>query len=322
MRNATCTTIAPTGSISILAGCSSGIEPIYKLAYRRRALDGQEFVEVHPLLEHIGRRDGWMTDAVREALLEGTPATQVSAIPDRLAEALVTAHEVAPEWHVHMQAGFQAYVDNAVSKTVNLPASATVEDVDRVLRLAYKLGCKGTTVYIDGSRQGQTFSSAGGPKETVKPNGITPRPRSRVTSGQTFKAKVGCGTIFTTVNFDEEGLSEAFSSLGRSGGCPSQSEATCRVVSAALRCGVDPAVLIEQLKGIRCLSTCVAKKDNKDICVLSCPDAIGRAIEEALGGKSNAPDNVIRNPCPECGLSLRKESGCLVCANCGYSKCG
>ncbi len=104
--------------------------------------------------------------------------------------------------------------------------------------------------------------------------------------------------------------------------CPSQSEATCRAVSAALRCGVDPTVLIEQLKGIRCLSTCVARKDNKDIVVLSCPDAIARAIQEAMGGNGDVPESVILNPCPECGQSLRKEAGCLVCANCGYTKCG
>jgi len=321
MRNAAITTIAPTGSISIISMCSSGIEPIYRLAYRRRALDGREFIEVHPLLERIGRRDGWMTDTVREALLEGTPVTQISAIPKPLAGSLVTAHEIAPEWHVRMQAAFQEHFDNAVSKTVNLPANATAEDVDEVLRLAYRLHCKGTTVYVDGSRQGQTFSAANNSKKSATPNGTTPRPRSRVTSGQTFKARVGCGTIFTTVNRDDKGLAEVFAVLGKVGGCPSQSEATCRAVSAALRCGVDPAVLIEQLKGIRCLSTCVARKDNKDIVVLSCPDAIARAIQEAIGGNDEVED-IVLNPCPECGQSLRKEAGCLVCTNCGYTKCG
>ena len=322
MRNAAVTTIAPTGSISIIAGCSSGIEPIYMLAYRRRALDGQGFIQVHPLLGRIGCREGWMTDAVRDALLDGTPATQIEAIPKPLAEALVTAHEVAPEWHVRMQAAFQEHVDNAVSKTVNLPENAVAADVDSIFRMAFELRCKGITVYRDGSRQGQTFSTADGTKKPATPNGTTPRPRSRVTSRQTFKARVGCGTIFTTVNRDDEGLAEVFAVLGKMGGCPSQSEATCRAVSAALRCGVDPAVLIEQLKGIHCLSTCVARKDNKNIVVLSCPDAIARAIQEAMGVHTDVPAGVILNPCPECGQALRKEAGCLVCANCGYTKCG
>ena len=322
MRNAAVTTIAPTGSISIIAGCSSGIEPIYMLAYSRRALDGQGFIQVHPLLERIGRRDGWMTDAVRDTLLDGTPATQIEAIPKPLAEALVTAHEIAPEWHVRMQAAFQEHIDNAVSKTVNLTANASIADVDSIFRMAFELRCKGITVYRDGSRQGQTFSAADGVKQSATLDGRIPRPRSRVTSGQTFKARVGCGTIFTTVNRDDEGLAEVFAVLGKMGGCPSQSEATCRAVSAALRCGVDPAVLIEQLKGIRCLSTCVARKDNKDIVVLSCPDAIAQAIQEAISGNDEVPESVTLNPCPECNQSLRKEAGCLVCANCGYTKCG
>ncbi len=322
MRNAAVTTIAPTGSISIIAGCSSGIEPIYMLAYRRRALDGQGFIQVHPLLEQIGRHDGWMTDTVRDALLDGTPARQISAIPKPLAESLVTAHEVAPQWHVRMQAAFQEHVDNAVSKTVNLSENASIADVDSIFRMAFELRCKGITVYRDGSRQGQTFSAADATKKPVMVNGTTPRPRSRITSGRTLKFRMGCGTLFVTVNRDEQGLCEVFANLGKAGGCPSQSEATCRAVSAALRSGVDPKVLVDQLLGIRCLSTAMARKGGKDVEVLSCPDAIARAIEEVMGGNSYVPEGVILNPCPECGQSLRKEAGCLVCANCGYTKCG
>jgi len=159
VRNASCTTIAPTGSLSILAQCSAGIEPIYSLAYCRRALDGRGFIQVHPLLERIGRRDGWMTDVVRKALLDGAPATAIQSIPRGLAEALVTAHQVSPEWHVRMQAAIQEHTDNAVSKTVNLPAGASAADVDKVLRMAFELGCKDTTAHRDGSRQGQTLST-------------------------------------------------------------------------------------------------------------------------------------------------------------------
>jgi len=325
MRNASCTTIAPTGSISIIAGCSSGIEPIYSLAHRRSALEGQEFIQIHPLLERIGRRDGWINDRVREALLEGVPATDVSGIPNGIAELLVTAHEVTPDWHVLMQSAFQENVDNAVSKTVNLPNSAGAAEVDKVFRMAFELGCKGITVYRDGSRSGQTLSTLNDKGVTASGSGPTPRTRSRVTSGQTFKFRMGCGTLFVTVNRDEAGLCEVFANLGKAGGCPSQSEATCRAVSTALRSGVSPKELIEQLRGIRCPSTAAARKSHNGIDVLSCPDAIARAIEEALGG-STSLDGAAEQPagrsCPFCGQHMRREAGCFVCDSCLHNSCG
>jgi len=158
VRNATCTTVAPTGSISIIAASSSGIEPLFAVAAGRRIL-GNTFAELHPLVEEIGTREGWMTGRVRQALLAGVPPARISRFPRELASLLVTAHEVAPESHVRVQAAFQKHIDNAVSKTVNLPASAGREDVDRVFRLAYELGCKGITVYRDACREGQTLSS-------------------------------------------------------------------------------------------------------------------------------------------------------------------
>ena len=137
---------------------------------------------------------------------------------------------------------------------MNLPETATVEDVDKIFRRAYQLGCKGITVYRDGSRKGQTLTVAGKVQKLPTVVITTPRPRVRVTRGQTSKFRMGCGTLFVTVNRDEQGLCEVFANLGKAGGCPSQSEATCRVVSAAMRAGVDPNVLVEQLKGIRCLT--------------------------------------------------------------------
>jgi ribonucleoside-diphosphate reductase alpha chain len=325
MRNACCTTIAPTGSIGLIAGCSSGIEPVFSLATKRRALEGQEFISVHPLLEELGRRDAWMNQRVREALLEGVPPRDVPGLPKALADVLVTAHEVAPEWHVRVQAAFQENIDNAVSKTVNLPASAAVEDVDRVFRLAYDLGCKGITVYRDGSRQGQTLSAAAKTTvaETACPKALAPRPR--VMRGQTSKHRAGCAPVYVTVNKDEHGLpKEVFAALGNGGGCPSQSEATCRAISAALRSGVDPRVLVEQLKGIRCLSTSVARKSGANIDVLSCPDAIARAIEEAIGEAPEAGPEVepTGRPCPHCQRPMRREAGCFVCDRCQFSSCG
>jgi ribonucleoside-diphosphate reductase alpha chain len=321
MRNAACTTIAPTGSISIIAECSGGIEPIYSLAYKRRALDGTEFVQVHPLLERIGTEHGWMTDKVRQALISGTPVEKVREIPARIAEVLVTAHQVAPQWHVRIQAAFQSNVDNAVSKTVNLPADATVEDVEGVFQLAYRLGCKGVTVYRDNSRQNQVFSATEVAEEPDRA-ALQPRPRARVTAGKTSKFRMGCGTLFVTVNRDDKGLCEVFANLGKAGGCPAQSEATCRAVSAALRSGVDPRAMIDQLGRIRCLSAAVARKSNKGVDVLSCPDAIARALQEALEGAEPAEKQWHVKKCPECGQSLRLEASCDVCRNCGFSSCG
>jgi len=324
LRNATCTTIAPTGSISLLAGCSSGIEPIHSLVTERRALDGQTYVELHPLLRQLGEEKGWMSGEVRAALLEGVPVAEIPGIPEPLARVLVTAHEAAPEWHVRIQAAFQRHIDNAVSKTVNLPATATVEEVDRIYHRAYERGCKGITVYRDGSRTGQTLSSAGrGPGAEGM---SSPRPRARVTSGKTQKFRMGCGTLFVTVNEDKKGLCEVFANLGKAGGCPSQSEATCRAVSAALRSGVAPEVLIEQLQGIRCLSTATARKGNGDIDVLSCPDAIAKALEEAMGGKQGQSPDTAEAPrgrkCPHCGAAMRKLSGCFICDRCAEDSCG
>jgi ribonucleoside-diphosphate reductase alpha chain len=324
MRNASVTTIAPTGSLSVIAGTSSGIEPIYSLAYVRRALDGQEFTQVHPLLERLGEHDGWLSPDVRKVLFEGVKPEEIEAIPRSLARTLVTALNVSPEWHVRMQAAIQENVDSAVSKTVNLPATAAVEDVDRVYRLAFRLGCKGITVYRDGSRTGQTLSTAG-QGSAPSSGGTSPRPRNRVTSGKTAKFRIGCGTLFVTVNQDDKGLCEVFANLGKAGGCPSQSEATCRAISAALRSGVDPKVLIEQLRGIRCLSTAMARKGGSAIDVLSCPDAIARAVEEALenytvpGGLAG-PN--VKHKCPHCKHPLRQDAGCLVCDNCKFSSCG
>jgi len=261
-----------------------------------------------------------MTDAVRDALLEGVPAEEIKAVPRRLAEALVTAHQIGPEWHVRMQAAFQEHVGNAVSKTVNLRADASVADVEKVFRMAAELGCKGTTVYRDGSRQGQTFSTGKRPSEARTSTFLAPRSRGRVASGKTFKFRMGCGTLFVTVNQDEHGLCEVFANLGTAGGCPSQSEATCRAVSVALRAGVDPQELVDQLQRIRCLSTAAARKSDQGVDVLSCPDAIARAIEEAMSETPTPAPKRAHNVCPECGATLRKQEGCLAC-DCGFTRC-
>ena len=322
MRNATSTTIAPTGSIGIIAGCNGGIEPIFSIVSKRNILDGEEFVQLPQVVEDLGAGEGWLSDRVRGLLNDGVSPKDIPEIPRRLADALVTAHEISPEWHVRIQAAFQKYTDNAVSKTVNLTSDATIGDVDKTFRLAYELGCKGITVYRDDARPHQAITV---PHKTAhsreRARMISPRPRVHRTKGETTKFRMGCGTLFVTVNKDDNGLCEVFANLGKAGGCPSQSEATCRVVSAALRSGVDPKVLVEQLKNIRCPSTAARRRTTEDIDVLSCPDAIAKAIEGAMDNSAYPVSRAEANICPDCGLALRKESGCLVCV-CGYTKCG
>jgi len=133
---------------------------------------------------------------------------------------------------------------------------------------------------------------------------------------------MGCGTLYVYVGKDEQGLAEVFANLGKGGGCNAQTEATCRAISISLRSGVDPKILIEQLENIRCLSTIARRKEDKDIDVLSCPDAIARALEEAMGQSYEPAETSTANPCPECKYPLRREAGCNVCDNCGYPKCG
>jgi ribonucleoside-diphosphate reductase alpha chain len=321
MRNAAVTKIAPTGTISLIAGCNGGIEPLFSIVSERKALDGEKFIQINPLVEELGTQQGWLSRNVRNLLQQGVAPKDIPAIPKKLSSVLVTAHEISPEWHVKIQAAFQKYTDNAVSKTVNLRSDATVEDVDRVYRIAFKLGSKGIAVYRDGCRENQVISHA---SKMSLPQAKSPsvRPRSKTRSGSTTKAKAGCGSLFVTINEDGEGLFEIFTNLGKAGGCPSQSEATARILSVALRCGVDPKILTEQLKGIRCLSTISRRKENKEINVLSCPDAIARAIEAVMGEMVESVPVFPINKCPDCAFPLRSESGCNVCDQCGFSKCG
>jgi len=337
LRNATVTTIAPTGTISIISGCSSGIEPIFAIAFTRHVLDNDELIEVHPIFREVAKERGFFSPQLMKKIAEHGGIGDLAEVPAGIKEIFVTAHDVSPEWHVRMQAAFQEHTDNAVSKTVNFANSATKEDVEKTYRLAYELGCKGVTIFRDGSRSEQVWTKSISKKTGAKTeNGkITPRLRQTVTHGTTEKVVIGCGNLYVTVNSDEYGICEVFTSTGRAGGCPSQSEATSRLVSLALRSGISVHALIEQLRGIRCLSTVAAKKGNANIRCMSCPDAIGRAIEKyskipptPLLEETNEgldlnfePSAEPINACPDCGAKAEREGGCLVCRICGFSKC-
>lgn len=342
VRNATVTTIAPTGSISIIASCSSGIEPLFAIAFARNVLDKQKLIEVNPIFLETAKEYGFYSKDLIEKIATQGNLKNISEVPDWVKKVFVTAHEISPEWHIRMQAAFQKHTDNAVSKTVNFPHDATLEDVEKVFKLAFTLGCKGVTVYRDGSRESQVITS--GTKDKTKgstTNKIIPRPRPIRTIGITERAQIGCGNLYITVNSDEHGICEVFTSLGRGGGCPSQSEATARLVSMALRSGIDVQEIIDQLKGIRCLST-LKKSNQNGYKVLSCPDAIARVIEQVYyqqncqpnGNNSITQDskNIKYNielsnsnealTCPDCHAQLSHDGGCVICNSCGYSKCG
>ena len=289
VRNATTTTIAPTGTLSIIAGVSSGIEPLFAISFIRNVMDNDELVEVNPIFKQVGMADGFYSDELMKRVAKKGTIKDFAEIPADIQNVFVTAHDVSPEWHVKMQAAFQRYTDNAVSKTVNLCHDATKEDVRNVFIMAYKAYCKGVTLYRDGSRDLQvlnigkvkgkeTSEEKEGEASAGQESHIAPRPRPDITTGFTEKVRIGCGNLYITVNYDEQGICEVFTNTGRAGGCPSQSEATSRLVSVALRSGIDAKAIVEQLKGIRCPST-IRQKGLK---VMSCPDAIGRLIEKVM----------------------------------------
>jgi len=331
-RNATLTTIAPTGSIGIIANASTGIEPVFALAYvRKNILGGEELFEINPYFKQALIEEGLYSKELIEEVIQKGSLKDIKGIPESFKRIFVTALDIPPEMHVRMQAAFQKYVDNAVSKTINLPNSATKEDVEKIFLLAYKLGCKGITVYREGSRSQQVLNIPAKKEEKVKPE---PRTRPRVVSGKTVKMVTGCGNMYVTINEDEFGPCEVFTSLGKSGGCTSsQSEAIGRLISLALRSGVKPEKIIEQLKGIRCPSPVIYQGES----IFSCADALAKALEIYLQEKnvpslfdsvklqekqkSNKNDLGINPQCPECGAMLEIGEGCATCRSCGFSKC-
>lgn len=339
LRNATTTTIAPTGSIGIIAGCSSGIEPIFAISYiRANVLNDEQLVEVNPLFERIAKDEGFYSKELMMKIAKKGSVQGMDELPKEVQKIFVTALDITPEWHIRMQAVFQKYVDNAVSKTVNFPNSATTKDIKKVYMLAYELGCKGVTVYRDGSREKQVLNIGqvkGKPQPAIKP-----RPRPSVMQGTTMRIDTGCGKLYVTINEDDQGLFEIFAQMGKSGGCAmSQSEAVSRLISMALRAGVDTDAILKQLRGIRCPSPLLAKGG----VVLSCPDAIAQAIERHIKKKrdfgeetvieeATTLDNFVDKSdrsnivgvCPDCGGPLIFEEGCAKCLNmsCGYTKCG
>ena len=362
MRNACRLTVAPTGTISMIAGCSSGIEPLFSLCYHKHnILEGESLLYIDSNFERVAREDGFYSDELMEYLADGGSIQEKDDVPEWVREVFVTAADISPQDHVRMQAVFQESVDAGISKTINFPNSATREDVETAYRLAWKLGCKGITVYRAGSREVEVLTSgvagAATPSTAVavpmigeQTSGVLPAPVARPAQvqGITDRVRTGHGNMYVTVNSKDGHPFEVFSNLGKAGGCDSaQLEAISRLASLALRSGIEKEQIVEQLRGITC---CPAWDDG--ILVRSAPDAVALALSRHTAPPNNAavaadlgPDRteaapfavqqglflkaeangngaISKSTCPDCRGFLVHQEGCERCPSCGYEKCG
>jgi ribonucleoside-diphosphate reductase alpha chain len=368
LRNATVTTIAPTGTLSLLGNCAGGIEPFFAIVYKKKSIyqhDGTASLEqiyINPAFEKIAKERKIYSEELMGKIADHGNLADLEEVPEDIKRVFVTAHDIKPVDHIKMQAAFQKHTDNAVSKTINFPREATVEDIKNAYILAYKLGCKGLTIYRDGSKENQVLTTGkttkvdeeGEQTQTIVASGVTivPRERPDIIRGFTYRIKTAYGKLYVTVNDDENGQPfEVFSHLGKAGGFfAAKAEAICRLISLALRSGVDPEEVISQLKGIRG-PTPTWMEDGRMI--LSLPDGIAQILEKHVAkeqtkldldfktaeqpklgvekiqmsnGYSAQPKSLAdygeAPACPDCGAMLELSEGCLKCPSCGFSKCG
>ncbi len=321
-RNAATTTIAPTGTLSIIADCSSGVEPLFALSFVRNVMDNDKLLEVNPYFENIAKERGFYSPEMMDAIAMEGGIQHLKEIPEDVREIFVTAHDVSPEWHIRMQAAFQKYTDNAVSKTVNLARDATVDDVLKIYNLAHELNCKGVTIYRDGSKENQVLSYSGKdmPQRT---SAATVKDRPETLEGFTSRMKTGMGQLYVTVTEYEGQPFEVFATIGKSGrSTTAKTEAIGRLVSLALRSGVKVEKIVEQLKGIGGEHPVFQEGG----LVLSIPDAIGRVLEkrylkDGSYKKQRYGNSLLGEICPECGHTISFEEGCMICHFCGFTKC-
>ena len=323
-RNATVTTIAPTRTLSIIGGCSSGVEPLFALCFARNVMDGERLVEVNPYFEAALLSTNDHTPELMEAVAACGSIQDMDFLPAELRRVFVTAMDISAEAHLRMQAAFQKYTDNAVSKTVNLANNATVEDIEHIYRLAYELDCKGVTVYRDGCKSMQVLTTGGADKKAEAGHASVVRQRPDVVEGFTQKVQTGLGVLYLTVNEVDGQPFEVFATIGKSGrSITAKAEAIGRLVSLCFRSGVAVRDVVAQLKGIGGEHPVFQKKG----ILLSIPDAIAWVLENRyLKGSQPVPASSgqdLQNPaCPECGAEMQFQEGCHICQNCGYSRCG
>ncbi|MDQ3912933.1 MAG: vitamin B12-dependent ribonucleotide reductase [Actinomycetota bacterium] len=339
VRNATVTTIAPTGTISIIAGCSGGIEPLFAVAFMRRQAD-MELPDVNPEFVRVAKARSFYSEALMKKVAEHGSVRDASAfpeVPEDVRNVWVTSHDITPEWHVRMQAAFQKHTSMGISKTINLPNEAMPKDVEDAYRFAYSLGCKAMAVYRDGSRDAQVLSTGKtGQSPTLAPPTLPPAPaevvkhvslaearngRPRTLTGVTKKLQTGHGPMYVTMNDDEFGPRECFVILGKPGGTAAAfSDALGRMISLAMTHGATPAEIVHQLRGIQDGHPAGVGPN----AVLSVPDGVARSMAEHYlveDGPAEAKSLPVIGACPDCSGGLPKQEGCIVCHSCGYSKC-
>jgi ribonucleoside-diphosphate reductase alpha chain len=326
MRNATTTTIAPTGTLSIIAGCSSGIEPAFALSFVRTVMDNDRLLEVNPVFEKAARSQGFYSDELMAEIAENGTVRGNSRIPPELRKVYVTAHDIKPEAHIRMQAAFQTYTDNAVSKTVNLPHGATEEDVRFIYDMAFKLKCKGVTIYRDGSKDNQVLSVSGKAHKPEDNDFLSAgKARPNVLEGFTEMIKTGMGNLYVSVSEYNNRPFELFAIIGKCGkSTTAKTEAIGRLISLAFRSGINVEEVVNQLKGISGEHAVFQEGG----LVLSIPDAISKVLEKRYLVNGTSPKmkrsagQLKADLCPECGQAVAYEEGCMKCHGCGYTKCG
>jgi ribonucleoside-diphosphate reductase alpha chain len=291
MRNATCTTVAPTGTISIIAGCSSGIEPLFSLAFHRNVLDGARLVEVHEYFKQVAQAQGFHSERLMEQLAENGTLQHMDGVPEGAKHTFVCAHDIAPEWHIKMQSAYQHHVDSSISKTTNFPASATREDVRTVYQMAYDYRLKGVTVYRDGCRENQPMAlnekkteeaPVAAPVEATLP--VVPVKTPAIISAVRIRQRTPFGHMHLNLSVDPQAEREleVFAQLGKGGDvAASDLEAICRMVSLFLRCGGSIGQVVDQLAGIGSHLS-VPGPDGR---VMSLGDGIAKAIQKYLDAK-------------------------------------
>jgi ribonucleoside-diphosphate reductase alpha chain len=320
----------------MILNTSSGIEPQFSLVYVKQVMDGDKLLYVNPNFEKAIKDAGLYSKELMTKISEAGSIQTMQEIPPEIREVFVTSHDITPEWHIRMQAAFQKYTDNAVSKTINFTKDATTEDIQTAYELAYKAGCKGVTVYRDGSRENQVLNVGSEiKKKGVNGTRIAPRKRPVITTGVTQKVETGCGNMYITINSDDKGACEVFTQIGKVGGCASaQLEAIARLTSLCLRSNVKLSSIVRQLSGIRCPSPMWSKGEM----VTSCADGVAKSLKTFLEVSKDTGNNieeinkkvdeVVRDPvrkfsgtCPDCGGSIEHSEGCMKCQNCGWTKC-
>jgi ribonucleoside-diphosphate reductase alpha chain len=333
MRNATVTTIAPTGTIGVITGCSQGIEPLYSVVLKRKTPQFT-LLESNKAFETALRKAGIEpTRELLEEILNKGPKG-VKGIPPELSDIFVTAGELTPDQHLKVQAAFQKYIDNAVSKTINFPNNATVQDIEHAYRSAHRLGLKGVTIYRDGSRDVQVLN-VGPDKEhkslqTILTEEAVRAPRPEIIKGETLSTITPFGKLFITINRRQDGVPyEMFLAIGKSGGdVQAMAEGYGRLLSMQLKAGATLEDVAEQLEGIGGKTTV----RNEGHSTSSLPDAVAQTIRKHIkhykegNGHTVAKEEpkISGNLCPTCGSPLIRGEGCEKCsdAGCTYTRCG